>query len=166
MQKRIQIAVGIFILISIFSYGLGRFGGLFHRAVTVPELTVVELQALQPKRNASQLPDPEFVLVDVRTPEEYGVSIIPEAITKESFERNYEAYRDHTVVAYCTIGYRSGKYAEKLIADGFTAKNFKGSILAWCQAGLPLVTIKGKNTNRVHTYSSKYKVPATYTAVY
>jgi rhodanese-related sulfurtransferase len=47
----------------------------------------------------------QVVLVDVRTPAEQNVSMIPTAIRKETFERTRDAYTDHTIVAYCTIGY-------------------------------------------------------------
>ena len=32
---------------------------------------------------------------------------------------------------YSTAGFRSGKFAARLVKDGVKVKNFKGSIIAW-----------------------------------
>ncbi len=100
------------------------------------------------------------VLVDVRTPEEQAVSMLPGAITQETFEAARDQYHDQTVVAYCTIGARSGEYAEELRQEGFEVFNLKGSILAWTHAGLPLVDPEGQETKRVHTYGRRWNLTA------
>lgn len=146
---------------------LAQIGAIISGSTAVPEMNVEQLLKLNAESSDGlHETSGQHLIVDVRGPEEYQVSMIPGAITKEQFERNKSQYRHRTIVVYCTIGYRSGQYAKKLISDGFTAKNFKGSIVTWCQAGLPLMTMHGEPTNRVHTYSSQYKVPAKYTAVY
>jgi hypothetical protein len=43
--------------------------------------------------------------------------------------------------------------------------NFDGSIIAWVEAGLPLVTAGGESTVRVHTWSSNIQVPSGYVQV-
>ena len=108
----------------------------------------------------------KFVLVDVRSPKEQSISMIPGAITAQQFEENQTQYWDRTVIAYCTVGVRSEHYARTLIASGQSALNFKDSILGWCAANYPLVTPDGKPTQRVHTYSARYKVSSEYEAVY
>lgn len=110
-------------------------------------------------------PTPSFVLVDVRSEEEVKVSVIPGAITKAQYERDQAKYKDIEVIPYCTVGGRSGAYAKKLAKEGVKVKNYKGSILKWVDAELPLVTLDGKPTNRVHTYSDRYKVPSKYEQV-
>ncbi|MGB5712147.1 MAG: rhodanese-like domain-containing protein, partial [Waterburya sp.] len=77
----------------------------------VEEITVSELQQLQQQGQ-------ELILVDVRSPEERAVSFIPGAITTKEFEQDLQKYQDSTIVAYCTIGYRSGKYAQKMQQQG------------------------------------------------
>jgi rhodanese-related sulfurtransferase len=144
-----------------------QFGSLFGRKSSVAEISVDQLRSLRLDATADESTEaPQFVLVDVRTPEEYSVSVIPGAITKSEFERNIKRYRASTVITYCTSGYRSGQYAQKLVSQGIQAKNFRGSVLGWCRAGLPLQTPQGEATNRVHTYSSKNRVPAKYNAVW
>jgi len=153
-----------------------QFGSIFGGSSTAPaEVSVSDITRLKAeqakaekaaKEQGARKPLPSFVLVDVRSPKETAVSVIPGAIPKEQFEKNAKQFRDRTVITYCTVGYRSDKYARKLIQQGFTAKNFKGSILGWCRANQPLVTLQGEATNRVHTYSSSNKVPARYKAVW
>jgi rhodanese-related sulfurtransferase len=107
----------------------------------------------------------DFVLVDVRSDAEVNVSMIPGAITKAEYEKNPKKYAGRTVIPYCTVGGRSGAYATKLAKNDIKVKNYKGSILQWAEAGLPFVTPEGKQTNRVHTYSDRYRIPAKYEQV-
>lgn len=125
-----------------------------------PEINVEQLSKL--------LADPEAmkktVVVDVRSDEETAVSVIPGAITKQQFEDKAKEHAGKKVVVYCMVGGRSTLYSRELLAKGFDAVNFKGSMLAWTNAGKPLVTLDGEPTNRVHTNGGK-KAPAGYEAV-
>lgn len=116
----------------------------------VPEMTVAEYLA---KEDAE-----DVVLVDVREPEEQAVSMIPGALTKEEFEFRKQEYKDDTVITYCTIGYRSGVYAQELREAGFNALNLKGSVLSWAHAGQPFQTPAGEDTNRVHVYGKAWNL--------
>ena len=81
---------------------------------SVPEITATALIA---EMRDDQRTNP-YVLVDVRTDDERKVSAIRGSISHSKYEADFDAsYRDKRVVAYCTIGYRSGKYVEKLIKD-------------------------------------------------
>lgn len=113
----------------------------------VPEETVAALLAERDR----------VVLVDVRTPAERAVSMIPGAIPVEMLEAHPDAYRDRKVVTYCTIGYRSGLYAEKLRQRGWKVANLAGSILAWTLAHQPLVDARGP-TRRVHVYGRRWNL--------
>jgi rhodanese-related sulfurtransferase len=110
-------------------------------------------------------PPRSFVLVDVRSDEEVNVSVIPGAITKADYEKEPNKYSGQLVIPYCTVGGRSGAYSKQLVAKGIKVKNYKGSILEWVAAELPLVTLEGKPTNRVHTVSDRYRVPKNYEQV-
>ncbi|KAA1258698.1 molybdopterin biosynthesis protein MoeB [Rubripirellula obstinata] len=113
----------------------------------------------------AKLPEPDFVVVDVRSDKEINVSIIPGAISKAQYEKDSAKYQDKLVIPYCTVGGRSGAYARELAGKGVNVKNYKGSILKWVDAGLPLITPEGQPTNRVHTYSDRYRIPAKYEQV-
>ncbi len=151
-----------------------QLGSLFGFGPKVPTISTADLnKQLAAQRDAeakaqaagTTAPVPDFVVVDVRSDAEVNVSVIPGAITKAEFEKNQQQYQGRTVIAYCTVGGRSGKYAAQLAKDGVDVKNYKGSILKWVDAKLPLVTLEGQPTNRVHTYSDRYSVPAEYEQV-
>jgi rhodanese-related sulfurtransferase len=115
----------------------------------VPEITAEDLvEALAAK---------EITLVDVRSKKERAVSMIPGAITIDAFEEDRETYTRNRIVAYCTIGARSGAYAESLRAAGIDAANLRGSILAWAHTGQPLENAEGP-TKRVHVYGAKWNL--------
>ena len=112
----------------------------------VPEITAEEL--------LSRIGRDDLVLVDVREPQEQEISMLPGAITSQDFDQNRLAYHGKTVVTYCTIGHRSGLYAQKLFATGCDVLNLKGAILSWTHAGGELVDADGP-TKRVHVYNPK-----------
>lgn len=108
----------------------------------------------------------QYLIVDVRDKAETDVSIIPGAITKAEFEKIKSFHQDKAIFVYCTVGYRSGIYANQLMKDGWNSFNYQGSILDWCNHQMPVVTPDGHDTKRVHTYSSNYALAAGYQAVY
>ena len=154
--------------------GLAQFGALFGGG---PKLETIDTQSLndlivdqkrrdiRAQNNSHPAPVADFVVVDVRSPREFSVSVIPGAITKAQYEKDVAKYRGRLVIPYCTVGARSGNYARQLAKKGVKVKNYKGSILGWVHAGLPLVTLGGSPTKRVHTYSDNYRVPETYQQV-
>lgn len=118
----------------------------------VKSITAAELQAIRQDER-------EFVIVDVRNPEEQAVSMIPGAITSGEFDERHEEFRGDLVVTYCTAGYRSGLYAQRLESQGWEVVNLAGSLLAYTHAGLPLVDKNG-STNRIHVYGPDWNLAA------
>lgn len=116
----------------------------------------------------------QFILVDVRKDAEIAISHIPGALSVDEFNRTYKSNalpKDTTVVAYCTIGYRSGKFAEKLIAQGIPVRNLAGGILAWARSHGALVhrdaTGIASPTTTVHVYGQEWNLlPPGYQAVW
>ena len=124
----------------------------------VPQVTVAQL--------LTESGVGKVVIVDSRATAEQEVSMIPGAIPASQFDRQSGRYKDRKVVVYCTIGYRSGLYAKKLVERGYRAANLKGGILAWVHAGQS-VAGRGGPTNRVHVYGRKWDlVPRGYEAVW
>jgi rhodanese-related sulfurtransferase len=119
----------------------------------VPEVTVEELTAARERGE-------RVVLVDVREAEEWEVSMIPGAVTREQFEEDIEKHRNARIVVYCTVGGRAGIYAAGLRDQGLRAEVLRGSILAWTHAGGPLVEPGGKPTRRVHTCKEAFNLAA------
>lgn len=121
--------------------------------VGVPEVTAPELR---------QLLDDEgkrVVLVDVRTSEEQQVSMISgsHVVTAVEYEEDRGKWKDYQVVCNCTVGYRSGQYAKRLMGEGVKAANLRGGIVAYTQAGLPLVDPStAQDTKRVHVCAPRW----------
>lgn len=112
----------------------------------VPEITAEEL--------LHRVEEEDLVIVDARSPQEQAVSMLPGAITAEQFEADRQKFQGRAVVTYCTIGHRSGLFAQQLHAQGCRVSNLKGAILSWTHAGGELVDATGP-TKRVHVHSRK-----------
>jgi rhodanese-related sulfurtransferase len=107
----------------------------------------------------------DVVLVDVREKREVKVSMLPGAITKAEFERDRLKYKDHTVVAYCTIGYRSSDYVQKLVKNKTMAFNLRESLLGWAHRGLSFSN-DDKETKKAHVYEEAWNfLPDDYVGV-
>lgn len=117
----------------------------------VPEISADELKQLQI--------DSSVVVVDVRTPAEQAVSMIPGAMTADDFEANTGDHKGSTIVTYCTIGHRSGLYAQQLLSRGFNVFNLKGAILSWTHCGGSLTTSEVP-TKAVHVCKKKFALHA------
>jgi len=83
-----------------------------------------------------------FMLLDVRTPEEYaeghiaGATLIPIQVLAE---RLSEVPKNKQVYVYCHSGVRSARASTLLAEHGFkNIENMKGGIVAWKGAGYPV----------------------------
>lgn len=110
------------------------------------------------------LEDTNLILVDVRQMEEQAISMLPHALTTKEFAAKFHhgIPKEKRLVLYCTIGYRSGKYAEQLAAMGVKSEVLDGGILMWSFVEGPLVyyNIKGEwvPTNRIHVYDAEWNI--------
>jgi rhodanese-related sulfurtransferase len=121
-----------------------------------PWIKAAELKAI--------LADTNLILVDVRQPAEQEVSMLPHALDTYQFADGYRhgIPPGKRLVLYCTIGYRSGKYAEKLSAMGLKAEVLEGGILMWSFVDGPLVARQSKTdwepTRRIHVYDAEWNI--------
>ncbi len=101
----------------------------------------------------------DWIILDVRTVIEQAISVIPGALPVEDFEKEMEKYRGKNILTYCTIGCRSGDYAQKLAKKGFN-KVFvlRGGVLSWAAEGRDFVTPEGIPTRAVHVLGEKWNV--------
>jgi rhodanese-related sulfurtransferase len=86
-------------------------------------------------------PRKPHVLIDVRTPEEFGSGHIPGAINIDVqvlTQRLQDIPRDRPVVLYCRSGNRSATAAGMLQRAGYGEVFDLGGIGAWARAGLPI----------------------------
>ncbi|EFL51984.1 Rhodanese domain protein [Solidesulfovibrio fructosivorans JJ]] len=90
--------------------------------------------------------------IDVREPTERAVSTLPGAVTAEEYLADPGRFGDKRPVAYCTIGYRSGQWAEAKAREGLPVANMAAGLLGWLHAGGTLVDAKGEPTKTVNVY--------------
>jgi rhodanese-related sulfurtransferase len=120
---------------------------------SVPEISVDSLSARQSK----------VVLLDAREPNEYAVSHLPNALpvgyNAFSLDAVKQVDKNAPVIVYCSVGYRSERVAEKLIAAGFTdVRNLYGGIFEWCNQKNSVVDTQGQPTNKVHAYNKVWGI--------
>jgi rhodanese-related sulfurtransferase len=103
----------------------------------------------------------QVTYLDAREPAEFDTSHIPGAVFIGFDHWDSQAVqalpKDHTLVVYCSIGYRSEKIAGKLKKMGFQkVYNLYGSIFEWANEGNSLVSNNNTPTLKLHTYNKKW----------
>lgn len=94
--------------------------------------------------------DTSLVVLDVRTPGEFasetghlqGALLLPVQVLERRIAE-LEPLKDRPILVYCRSGNRSRPASEALAAAGFTVHMLDGGILAWNDAGLPVVRETG-----------------------
>ena len=125
-----------------------------------------DIQDIAPAAAMELLKSNSVVFVDVRAEKEQQVSMLPGAVTEQEFLSHRERYRDKVIIGYCTISYRSGKFAEKLKAQGVVMLNLRGGLLAWVHDGGKVYDRTGE-TRRIHVFGRKWDLgPKGYEAVW
>ncbi|MBD2185700.1 molybdopterin-synthase adenylyltransferase MoeB [Aerosakkonema funiforme] len=103
------------------------------RQMEIQEMTVKELkQLIDSGAN-------DFVLLDVRNPNEYEIARIPGSVLVplpdiergEGVEKVKELLNGHRLIAHCKMGGRSAKALGILKEAGIVGTNVKGGITAW-----------------------------------
>ena len=95
---------------------------------------------------AELLDEPDVVLLDVRSAEEFAGGHIDGALNIDQSRADFVAAAQaalpagKTIAVYCRSGRRSASAAERLSAAGFSCVNLKGGILAWTAAGRAVTT--------------------------
>ena len=90
--------------------------------------------------------EPNVIVLDVRTAEEYAEGHLAGALNIDQGEDDFEAKakatleKEKTIAVYCRSGRRSASAANRLAAEGYKCVNLKGGIIAWKDAGKPVVT--------------------------
>jgi sodium/bile acid cotransporter 7 len=108
----------------------------------------------------------KVIFIDIRDSQEQDVSMLPGAITEAEFLKNTQRYMDYLKIGYCTISYRSGKFAQRLKRKGIVIHNLRGGMLGWVHAG-GKIFISGQATRQIHVYGRKWDLaPKAYIAIY
>lgn len=102
-----------------------------------------------------------FLFLDSREINEYTVSHIENAVHVGFKTFGLSLVKDipkgQPIIIYCSVGYRSEKIGEKLIASGFQeVHNLYGSIFEWVNCGFPIVNDQRISTDTLHTYNQSW----------
>ncbi|MEM1171861.1 MAG: molybdopterin-synthase adenylyltransferase MoeB [Cyanobacteria bacterium P01_H01_bin.35] len=103
--------------------------------MAIPEMTVQDLKQLLDSGAD------DFVLVDVRNPNEYEIAKIPGSVLVPlpdieqgpGVTKVKELMNGHRLIAHCKMGGRSAKALGILKENGIEGTNLKGGITAWSQ---------------------------------
>jgi predicted sulfurtransferase len=145
--------------------GATDLDSLFNTWQTTSDSLTIKINNLD-----SLIKNDKVIFVDIRANREIKVSKIENSITIKEFESmvkkpNFNKSEIH-FIAYCTVGYRSGKFTQKYTAKGFNVLNLWGGILDWVRQERPVLDPKKNPTLEVHTYSEEWEfIPSKYKAI-
>lgn len=117
-----------------------------------------KVKEISPKDAMKDAAEGKIQFVDTRKPAEMAVSMLPGAITMKEYRKDPERFQNMRIVAYCTISYRSGKFAQEMAKEGFVIYNLRGGLLAWVLEG-GKVYQSGNETRRINVYGKEWDYP-------
>ena len=128
MSKRIGIGVAAVLLLSIALVACGEGNGTPAEA-TYEQITPAKAKALMDSEEG-------YVILDVRTPEEFAAGHIAGAILIPDYEIGEKAEsiltdKDQLILVYCRSGRRSKNAANELVKLGYTNIKEFGGINDW-----------------------------------
>lgn len=143
MQTRIGVAA---LLVPVLLAGVP----FFQRAASAADSGGSAAVAEHPPKEAAAMireygSREDFVLLDVRTPLEYGVERLAGAVMIDYYSATFREELGHldrgkTYLVYCRTGNRSGKTASLMEEMGFrNVHHLSGGIVKWKEDGLPTV---------------------------
>lgn len=134
-------------LLAILTLSLGLVGGCVGSQDAKPGEPVITL--VTPPVAYSLIEEnktnPDFVILDVRTPEEYADGHIAESVLLDFYADDFEEELDkldksQTYLVYCRSGNRSGKSVSMMKDLNFMeVYDVDGGILRWEAEGFPTV---------------------------
>ena len=107
----------------------------------IEDVPLEEAFALMEDNRSNQ----NFVIIDVRTPEEYANGHIEKAINLDFYSETFKDEldtldRDKVYLIYCRSANRSGKALDMMAELGFSeVYNMLGGMVRWEEVGLPVV---------------------------
>ena len=100
---------------------------------------------MEVKEFAELIADSNVVILDVRKGGEFAEGHIKGALLIDQFQSDFvelaqaKLPKDKTIAVYCRSGRRSVNAAGKLADVGYKCVNLKGGIIAWKEAGMPVI---------------------------
>ena len=147
----IWLVIGIIVILALFglygcqkkdsNHGANDMTTGKATAQTLKNISAQEANDLIQQRKA----DPNFIILDIRTPQEFADGHIEGAINLDFYASNFKERlntldKSKTYMMYCRSGNRSGKALGMMKDQNFTeVYNMTGGIGSWAQKGLPVV---------------------------
>lgn len=105
----------------------------------------------------------QALFLDTRSPEEYNVSHIEGAqfVDYDAFDISelVSIPKDSAIIVYCSVGYRSERIGEQLMAAGFTnVSNLYGGIFEWKNEQQQVVNSATQPTDSVHAFNKLWGI--------
>lgn len=128
-MKNLALSLSISLLFTFWSYA--------DKASTSRDITVAEAAKILAE-------NPDVVVLDIRTPEEYSDGHIEGALLIDYFDDAFDSEidkldRDKVYVMHCASGGRSGKAVKKFSDKGFrNILHLKPGFKGWKKAGQPV----------------------------
>ena len=128
MRKWSWLLIAAVLIFPIILVACGRENSSPHE-VTYEQITLVEAKALMDSEQ-------EYMILDVRTPEEFAEGHIEGAILIPDYEIGEKAEsiltdKDQLILVYCRSGRRSKNAASELATLGYTNIKEFGGIIDW-----------------------------------
>ena len=119
---------------------------------------VPEIGAVEAYKNAV-----DYIFLDSRERKEFNVSHINGAVwigyDDFGITRVKGIPKEKKIIVYCSVGARSEKISDKLIASGYRdVSNMYGGIFEWVNRNYPVYTNQNKPTKRVHAYNRSWGI--------
>ncbi len=134
IHRPMSVLLVIALLIPVMSCSISRSAGF-------EDISVEECYTLiQENKN-----NPDFIILDVRTPAEYASGYIENAVNidyyEDDFEETLDTYgKNKTYLIYCRTANRTASVMSIMQRLEFTeVYNMQGGINAWISAGYPVV---------------------------
>lgn len=136
-------------LVAAFICGFALVGGLLHITPSTAESSSQRqiFEAVTPKEASTLIQknkaNPEFVILDVRTPQEFASGHIEDAINLDYYSKSFlddldRLAKTKTYLIYCRTGNRSGKTFKFMKELRFQkVYHMVGGITRWLAEGLP-----------------------------
>jgi len=128
MRKRLWLLVAAILLLSVALVACGE-GNSSSGEATYEQITSAEAKALMDSET-------DYIILDVRTPEEFATGHIAGAILIPDYEIGEKAEsvlpdKDQLILVYCRSGRRSKNAASELATLGYTNIKEFGGIIDW-----------------------------------
>ena len=135
------VLLGFLIVPSLLISGCINQENIGPQTQIIEDVTLEEAVALIEDNRYNQ----NFVIIDVRTPEEYASGYIEKAINLDYYSETFadeldKLDKDKTYLIYCRSANRSGKALDMMAELGFAeVYNMLGGMVRWEAVGLPTV---------------------------